>query len=186
MRTKIKLTGSAPNRSQMTSTKQMQGNPPQVNSRDWWNNYFTESWDANGGSAQTRHFMQRLLDSLPPNELAWLNAKPRSILDWGCAFGDGVKVVADRFPLGSVTGLDFAEVAIAQARERYPDHNFVLSPDGDIQGAYDCIFTSNCLEHFESPLAVVKTHLRSCNYLYVALVPFDEFPLHQGHHNRFR
>jgi GT2 family glycosyltransferase/2-polyprenyl-3-methyl-5-hydroxy-6-metoxy-1,4-benzoquinol methylase/glycosyltransferase involved in cell wall biosynthesis len=164
----------------------MNGSSPQINSRDWWNRYFAEHWDARGGSSQTRHFTQRLLDSLPPRELAWLRVKPRTILDWGCAFGEGVKVIADSFPSSSVTGLDFAETAIAQARGRYPEHRFVLSEQGDIRGAFDCIVTSNCLEHFESPLSVAAVHLKSCRYLYIALVPFDESPLHESHRSRLR
>lgn len=174
------------NRGSWISARQMHGSSPEINSRDWWNRYFAEQWDAHGGSSQTRHFMQRLLDNLPPGELAWLRAKPRTILDWGCAFGEGVKVIADSFPSSSVTGLDFAETAIAQARERYPEHRFVLSGEGDIQGTFDCIVTSNCLEHFEAPLSVAAEHLKSCRYLYFALVPFDEFPLHESHRSRLR
>ena len=108
----------------------MQENSAIPNSRDWWNRCFAEEWDANRGSEQTTHFMQRPLRSVPSTELAWLAAKPRSILDWGCAFGEGVSVLAQRFPQSRVSGLDFAAAAIAEARKRYPDRDFIFSSDG--------------------------------------------------------
>ena len=45
--------------------------------------------------------------------------------------------------------------------------------------------TSNCLEHFEAPLVIAWSHLQRCKYLYIVLVPLDEFPLIDVHQTRF-
>ena len=47
------------------------------------------------------------------------------------------------------------------------------------------IVTSNCLEHFADPLAIVSNHLDSCRDLYIALVPYREEPLCEFHAVRF-
>jgi GT2 family glycosyltransferase/2-polyprenyl-3-methyl-5-hydroxy-6-metoxy-1,4-benzoquinol methylase len=157
-----------------------------VNSREWWERYFRESWDAHGGGEQTRHFMERLLAELPAPEKSYLRSNRSSILDWGCAFGEGVELLRRAFPQSRVTGLDFAERAVEEARRRHPGREFVLSEDGSIPEEFDCIVTSNCLEHFENPLEVLKAHLRYCRKLYVLLVPYNEHPLHETHRSQFK
>ncbi|HWN98037.1 MAG TPA: glycosyltransferase, partial [Blastocatellia bacterium] len=152
-----------------------------INSRSWWEEYFAKEWDAHGGSDQTRHFMERLIAELPAPEKDYLRSQPVRVLDWGCAFGEGVEVLAEAFPGCRVTGLDFASRAIEQARLRYPNREFILTETDDIPGQFDVIVTSNCLEHFEIPIELVNAHLRSCNKFYVALVPYDEFPLSDYH-----
>src|SRR5579864_7103047 len=92
----------------------------------------TERWDAGGCSAQTRYFMETLLSHLPEQEKAYLHAAPRTILDWGCAFGEGVATLARVFPLSHVVGLDFSQTAIDQAKIRNPGHEYIWSEDGAI------------------------------------------------------
>lgn len=157
-----------------------------VNSREWWEEYFVEDWDAYGGSEQTRYFMQRVLTELPAPDVEFLRSKPLTILDWGCAFGEGVELLARAFPQSRVVGLDFASTAIDQARQRHADREFIFSADGEIPGKFDVIVTSNCLEHLEFPLERMKAHLRSCEKMYIALVPFNEFPLSEYHRSQFK
>ena len=163
----------------------MRPNPNPTNSREWWEEYFIEDWDAHGGASQTRHFMERLIRELPAPEISFLRATPVSILDWGCAFGEGVELLADSFPKSHVTGLDFAARAIEQARLRHPEQRFVQTESGEIPGQFDVILTSNCLEHFEHPLELMRSHLDSCKRLYIVLVPYDEAPLSEHHKTRF-
>jgi glycosyltransferase involved in cell wall biosynthesis/SAM-dependent methyltransferase len=160
--------------------------PPAMNSRAWWDDYFTHHWEANRGSDQTRHFMERLIANLPSAELAYLSRHPTSILDWGCAFGEGVACLQAAFPLSTVSGLDFSPVAIEEARRRHPDYTFISTEDGRIPASVDVIITSNCLEHFDLPLAVMRTHLEHCRKLYIALVPYNEYPLSPFHFAQFR
>ncbi len=156
-----------------------------INSLSWWNGYFEAQWEANGGRDQTRYFISKLVDHLGARESAWLAQPGRSILDWGCAMGDGVDVLCHRFPSAKVTGLDFSQTAIEKAVEQYPQYDFHLSADGNSPHTYDAIITSNCLEHFADPFDVAAGHIRFCKLLYVAMVPFREEHLHESHLLRF-
>ena len=160
--------------------------PAPVNSRPWWDEYFEEKWDANGGGEQTRFFMETALSHLPEAEKSYLNSGAVTILDWGCAFGEGVATLAHAFPRSKVAGLDFSKTAIDQAQTRNAGHEFIWSEDGSIPRDFDVIVTSNCLEHFEQPLAILEKHLASCSSLYIVLVPYNECPLHPQHRAQFR
>ena len=150
-----------------------------VNSRAWWEQNFRHDWDGNHGSAQTAHFMDRLVAGLTglDREFRYLSTHPLEVLDWGCAFGQGAQRLAEAFPSCRVTGLDFAEEAVKTARLRYPALEFLHTEGGPLPRDFDVIVTSNCLEHFEDPLAIARNHLRSCRKLYVALVPYREGPV---------
>src|SRR5687768_13124420 len=103
---------------------------PQVNSRTWWEDYFSHDWEKNEGSAQTRHFMERLIDNLPVEATTFMQLPDVRILDWGCAFGEGVALLGERFPRAHVAGLDFALRAVEEARKRYPSADFLHTEDG--------------------------------------------------------
>lgn len=147
---------------------------PAINSQQWWNDYFTHQWDSNNGPAQTRYFMQLLIDHLPSAERQFLTVNALSVLDWGCAFGQGVEVLRAAFPHCAVAGLDYAERAISQAQEQYPDAEFLHTGDGRIPRPFDVVVTSNCLEHFDEPLELVREQLGQTRQLYILLVPHNE------------
>ena len=131
--------------------------------------------------------MKTVLANLPEPEKSYLTTNSLAILDWGCAFGEGVAELAKAFPLSRVTGLDFSRPAIAEARIRNPGFEYIWSEDGAIPRNFDVIVTSNCLEHFDAPLAMSKKHLAACNTLYVVLVPYNEAPpLHPQHRVQFQ
>lgn len=159
---------------------------PPVNSRCWWEDYFAEQWDAYGGRAQTAYFMRRLVEHLPAAEREYLNSRDASILDWGCAFGNGVDVLAQTFPRCSVSGLDFAETAIAEAKSCFPQYEFHRTDNGEIPKSFDVVVVSNCLEHFPNPLEVMRRQLPHCRKFYAVLVPYRESPLHSSHVSQFR
>jgi SAM-dependent methyltransferase len=158
---------------------------PAVNTRAWWEDYFQHHWVANDGPNQTRYFMARLVEHLPAAERQFLDGPGRRILDWGCALGDGVDVLAQAFPHAAVSGLDFALTAIREARARFPRYGFLRVEDDGIPEVFDAIISSNCLEHFDRPLERVRAQLPACRYLYAALVPFGEQPLMECHCVRF-
>src|SRR6266850_340785 len=158
----------------------------EMNSREWWEEYFRERWDACNGAGETRHFMELIVAELPAAERSYFRTRPLSIADWGCAFGEGVAVLQEAFPKSEVVGLDFAEKAIAEARRRHPELQFEMTEDGKLPREYDVVVTSNCLEHFEYPLSVMKTHLESCRKVYVLLVPYNEYPLTEYHRSQFK
>jgi SAM-dependent methyltransferase len=155
-----------------------------INSRAFFDDQFRiGEWERNNGPAQTRYFMSCIVAALPAAERRHLGSQALSILDWGCALGDGVDVLKQAFPRCVVVGQDFSVEAITRARRAYPQHEFVV--DEEIRCDFDVVVVSNCLEHFGDPLRLVETHLASCRALYVALVPFEEEPLYDGHASRF-
>src|SRR5262249_59248136 len=117
-----------------------------INSRAWWEEYFLHHWDANHGSAQTAHFMDRLLAGLrrQGREYDYLAAHPLDLLDWGCAFGEGAQRLAHALPNCRVAGLDFAEEAVRVPRRRFPARQLLRTDGGRIPRALDLIRPSNC------------------------------------------
>lgn len=154
-----------------------------INTREWFDHEFDVAWEHNNGPAQTRHFMTRLVAELPDKIRAAIGERQMSILDWGCAFGDGVDVLSHAFPACATAGQDFSIVAITRARARYPNLTFICATD--ISEPFDVIVTSNCLEHYDRPLDLVRSLLDSCRQIFIALVPLAERPLMEGHNFSF-
>lgn len=155
-----------------------------VNSIQWWNEYFRADWERHGGPEQTRHFMRRLLESLPEVDRALIGERELSILDWGCALGDGCDELARAFPRARITGLDAAAEAIRAAQARFPQHSFQVAgatQAGALPGEFDVVVNSNCLEHFELPLDVLAANLRRTRLLHLTMVPYREAPLSVHH-----
>ena len=150
------------------------------NSKFWWNEYFKKKWDNLDGRKQTRFFMQTIVSNLP-NPVINKISKYRSVLDWGCALGQGVDVLTKTFTKTKIFGLDFSTIAIDKAKELYPKYNFYSDPLEKINKKFDCIIASNCLEHFSDPLKVLKNHLEFTNYIYILLTPFEEINRIESH-----
>lgn len=156
-----------------------------VNSPAWWENYLAVHWDRNDGGGQTRHFMQGLIAALPAAEAEFLRSRSASVLDWGCAHGEGVDELARAFPQAKVAGLDVAASGIDTARQRFPQHEFLCTPGGTIPRRFDVVVTSNCLEHFSEPLAVLAPLAAATERFLIVLVPYAEEPLCEYHVVRF-
>lgn len=152
-----------------------------MGSTKWWDYQLAHCWERNGGPAQTTYFMKALIDHLPLPEQAYLRAHSLSILDCGCAMGEGVVTLAQAFPRCRVAGLDVAQSAIETAQARYPQHEFILSEEGEIPRPFDVVLTSNVLEHFEDPFTVARRQVASSRLLYLILVPYLECPPMDGH-----
>src|ERR1700722_8120097 len=102
-----------------------------VNSRAWWDDCFENDWAAQHGSEMTRHFAERLIANLPDEEQRFLRLGRPRVLDWGCAFGEGIELVRQRFPGIEASGLDFSARAIEVARSRRTDCEFIFAPAGE-------------------------------------------------------
>lgn len=163
----------------------MSADPP-VNSLAWWDKYFGANWDANDGGGQTRHFMERLVASLPPAVLTDLNRPGSEVLDWGCAQGQGVAVLQHAAPAARIAGLDCSDVALAVARRILPQHEWIHHPEGEIPRQFDAIVCSNTLEHFAHPLEPLRRLIAAARRLVIVLVPYLEHPLCEYHPAQFR
>lgn len=169
----------------MARTKPQEPNSPPamaVNSYDFWQHKFQAAWEHNDGKAQTQYFMRQVLALLPPFVHEFLARPGARILDWGCALGQGAYELANAFPQAEVSGLDFSDLAVGRARALYPRLAFRSEPLAAGRDCFDAIVTSNCLEHFEYPVNVVREHLACARQLYILLVPYREAePIHEEH-----
>jgi GT2 family glycosyltransferase len=109
-----------------------------------------------------------------------------SILDFGCSCGHLVNVLSSRYALSRVCGIDIELVRINKAREYYPFNKFICQDIRKIHDQYDCIFTSNVLEHFEKPFDTINDLLLGhVNKYLVILVPYNEVNRIDGHYYTF-
>lgn len=81
---------------------------------------------------------------------ARLSLSPARVLDIGCGPGNSTQVLARRFPLAQVTGVDSSAAMIRAAKKACPGLNFVQCDAGgplDALGkGYDLVFSNACIQ----------------------------------------
>ena len=97
-----------------------------LNSEAYWSSRFRTDWVEKGGPEQGRSFYRMALREMPDWLIAAIKRNRLTVCDWGCAFGDGTDILCQALGT-SVTGIDFSEVAITHARERYSKPRFVTA-----------------------------------------------------------
>lgn len=150
---------------------QLRLSPNDPNTREAWDQAFGAdgAWRNNAGRDQTRRFAECFHKHIRVPYRGKF-----SVLDVGCALGDGLPVWKARFPEAELHGTDVSEVAIEQARGFHGDiASFRRASFEEISGHYDVIFCSNVLEHFEHYLDIARVLMKHCNTLYV-MTPFAE------------
>lgn len=112
-----------------------------ANSKKFWDNQLSKYQDF---WRNENYF--HILDIFPRN-------KTFSLLDIGCAIGDGCELLKQKFPKAEINGADLSKVGIIKAKERYMDINyFVLDILKDrISKKYDYITIIQTLEHLITP-----------------------------------
>lgn len=145
-----------------------------INSKEYWNKRFeNKNWKLYNGPEQTAYFTQLFLNKAPQWLIRHIRKNNFTIMDIGCAEGDGTNILSSVWP-GQVCGGDFSEAAIAEAKKKYPELPFDVEDIFQLSKDWDVIFLSNVIEHFESPykaLAAACEHARSC---VIVMVPFEE------------
>ncbi len=147
----------------------------QINTKDYWEERFQMDWETAQGESQTEFFARIACGLFPDWFVRDIKRYRYSICDAGCALGDGVNVLSE-FLECSVTGVDFSDVAIQKAQNKFPQYSFQVmdltqAPD---QKQYDIVFSSNVLEHFYEPWQVVGNLSRLAKKYIAILVPFQE------------
>lgn len=133
-----------------------------LNSRKFWNDELSK-FDTFWRNENYSH----ILDLLPRD-------KAFTLLDIGCAIGDGCELLKERFPEAEITGVDISEVGIEKARRKTKGvHYFVFDVLKDpIPKKYDYIVILETLEHFNDPFFVVDKCLRHVNEAFIVSVPY--------------
>lgn len=156
-----------------------------INSNSYWNVRFAENWEPCQGPAQSRFFARLAIENLPRWLIDQLKRKPLSFCDWGCAQGDGTDVWASYVDSDRITGVDFSAIAVEQAAQRYPAIRFLnqnwLEAQQDELPVFDVVFSSNTLEHFHRPYAVLKTLCSRATKALVLALPYREIDRHHEH-----
>jgi glycosyltransferase involved in cell wall biosynthesis/SAM-dependent methyltransferase len=155
---------------------------PEVNSRAYWDARFGSDWDSAGGPEQSRQFMAMLLAYLPLDLDHEIRSQALSLLDCGCAQGDGTAVLARAYPGSAVAGFDLSPAAIQEAARRYPGIDFFVQEFGRLDRRADVLVSSNCLEHLREPVPALRRLLDHAERCVVLLLPFlESYPPHFEH-----
>ncbi|MBI5873361.1 MAG: methyltransferase domain-containing protein [Candidatus Omnitrophica bacterium] len=81
-----------------------------------------------------------------------------SLLDIGCALGDGCQLLKRRFPHAEISGADFSPVCIKEAGKKPMGiRYFLLDIIHDVPPrSFDFIILSHILEHMNDPYAIIE------------------------------
>lgn len=147
-----------------------------INSKEYWEYRFDNNWIDRNGINQTEAFMNLLLTYIPEIISQYLSNN-HTVLDWGCGIGIGAKVLANKFPNCTISGMDLSESAIAQSKALYPEYEYIAADVTKTKNKYDVIITSNVLEHFGDPHSMIKELMKKSNKYVIILVPHNENPV---------
>lgn len=105
-----------------------------------------------------------------------------SLLDIGCALGDGCEMLKEAFPKAHITGCDISPVGISKAGAGY----FVCDIlEDEIPGIYDYITVIETLEHLDDPLMIVGKCIEHAREAVFVSTPYKQpglpSPLKQLH-----
>lgn len=98
-----------------------------------------------------------------------------SLLDVGCALGDGCLYLKENFPLAKITGIDISEVAVSKARKKSNDiaYRCVNVLKQEIPDRFDYVLIIETLEHFDDPFIVVDRCLKATDRALIVSVPYS-------------
>lgn len=163
--------------------------PKNMNSQPYWDQRFSTDWESLNGPAQSRGFAWLALHEIPEWLLLTIRQDDLTVVDWGCAQGDGTDVWASYMPASNLHGVDFSATAIGQALKRYPNITFEcsdwLSSEDSSSDNYDIVFSSNTLEHFREPYAVLARLAKRARKAVVLLLPYREINRIDEHDHTF-
>lgn len=157
-----------------------------INTIDYWNNRFTSirgftDWELCNGVNQSVAFMEAILKGLPKKTKE--DMEESSILDFGCALGDGTKFLSMFLENNKVTGYDFSNNAVDIAKRKYTDLEFINVTKVK---KYDYIICSNVLQCVDDYIGMMKEMMKLCNKAIVILVPFGDYGTTVEHFNKFQ
>ncbi|MBU2540539.1 MAG: class I SAM-dependent methyltransferase [Candidatus Omnitrophica bacterium] len=135
-----------------------------VNTRRYWDRIFSKTDEF------LRDFPYEPLKDILPKDRSF------SLLDIGCAMGDGLNILKTYFPKAHFEGADISAVGIEKAKVKTKDINyFVLDlKTQEPPRKYDFITLIHTLEHFNDPFAIVDKCLKFTNEALIVRTPYIE------------
>src|SRR5574337_468966 len=162
-----------------------------INSESYWDARFASDWDKNQGPGQSRFFARVAIELLPAWLFRTIREQQLTVVDWGCAEGDGTDELAAMVAAQRLSGVDFSGAAIQRARTRYPAIRFIHADwlvervGGGDPETWDVVFSSNTLEHFHQPFEVLNALCARARKLVVLVLPYREHERIEEHHFSF-
>lgn len=161
-----------------------------VNSEIYWDTRFAQDWVSREGPRQSRFFSRLAVDHLPGWLMDQVRMSKLTLVDWGCAQGDGTDVWSAHIPSDQLVGIDFSQIAIDEANTRYPAITFICedwvkNEESHMQQLYDVVFSSNTLEHFHRPYDVLEMLCRRASKAVVLALPYREIDRIEEHFYTF-
>ena len=97
-----------------------------------------------------------------------------SLLDIGCAIGDGCELLQEKFPKAKITGVDISDVGIEKAKQKTKRVDYFVNDilTGPLLDTYDYITIVETLEHFDSPFFVINKLLKHVKKSLIVNVPY--------------
>jgi len=110
----------------------------------------------NPGARHRRRMIGRILSNLPE--------RPERIIDLGCGPGFTISAVSVSCPLAELVGIDFSTSAIREARNRMPQHTWIVADatsTTDLEPA-DVVICTEVIEHVDDPHRFAAQLLNFC------------------------
>lgn len=156
-----------------------------VNSKEYWDERFlSKDWENNRGCEQSRFFAKVAFSAMPEFLKRELTKNSWTVLDIGCAMGDGTAYLAKQFPYCRFTGQDISPAAVESAKNTYPHCDFIVGDISSIKKV-DVVFSSNTLEHLKNPNILMEQMCDSAEKYVVHLLPFEDHYEIEEHINTF-
>lgn len=153
----------------------------EVNSKEYWDVRFANDWESNQGREQTNFFAELAVNNLPEWLIKNINSNRFNICDMGCAEGEAVPVLSNKFYKSNVSGIDFSGEAIEKAKINYPNYSFYQGAVENLEENCDVMFCSNVLEHFVNPFNMLEKIIAKTNKHLILLLPFQEYDRGREH-----
>lgn len=138
--------------------------------RSLTNSNTKKHWDGylNGHGNFWRDFPYNFLLEELPQDL------PFSLLDIGCALGDGCRLLKKHFPQARIIGADLSPVGIEKARAQSQDIEYFIFDlkKQEIPKKYDYLTLIHILEHFDDPYSIIDKCLKAVNQAVYISTPY--------------
>ena len=148
-----------------------------INSKEYWDDRFSNDWDETGGSRQSLFFYSLIIEYLPAYIKDKLESENWSVCDLGAGNGIGTSILSETYLNSTFVGIDISQEGIMYANKQYFSQNckfLVRDIMNENIGNYDLIISSNTLEHFRDPARVIEKLTEvNANHL-VLLLPYQE------------
>ncbi len=157
-----------------------------INHQEYWDDRFKSGdWTKNKGSLQTLFHYNVLLNHMPEWLKKEISNEKMSICDLGSGMGEGVNLFKKNFRDSKVTGVDFSDYAISEAKKKYSNASFICSDISKFEKHFDVIISSHTLEHFEDPHELFNNILKLADKYFILIIPFQEEELFKEHFYSF-